>query len=486
MAISKKNKGGDCYIVAGRIAMQIFHKNIDFIGKPYLVHAEVTGQGAIKDIKYGHAFIEDDENVYDFSNNREIIIPKQVYYYFGKINPYDEKKYQKYTFEEARKKMSLTGNYGCWDIDVEYEKGGTIFSKPIIKYQRLGIHEDDGSITWKDDTGFTMWIYDDADAEEKLKSGEYDYFYPDFLGNNVGGIWNKNILKKFKGAEHLVAYIEAKEKRSYENRDKILGVEIGVMTTKPKYRRQGISSLMIKSIKDKYNLPQEAIKFYLPSKQGQLFIDSKKYEKGGKTIGRTPSPKKDRIYGSNINKIESSKSISSAKTIKFDEKTIDSIKNKIEAHNEKYPNKKINLASAKAVVRRGMGAYSSSHRPTITGGKPNSRVAWGLARLNAFIYKIVNGKSKSGKYIQDDDLIEELGFKVANYKNGGEMNKDIRCINCGWEWNKKDSELFDMYVCHECDFDNTTFYTSIPVNNYSKGGKVESKNPDYLKMFLDL
>jgi len=131
-----------------------------------------------------------------------------------------------------------------------------------------------------------------------------------------------------------------------------------------------------------------------------------------------------------------------------------------------------------------MGAYSKSHRPTISGGKPNSRVAWGLARLNAFTYKIVNGKSKSGKYSQDDDLIEELGFKVANYNNGGKMSKDIRCINCGWEWNKKDSELWDMYVCHKCGFDNTTFYTSIPVNIYSKGGKVESKNPDYLKMFL--
>ena len=55
-----------------------------------------------------------------------------------------------------------------------------------------------------------------------------------------------------------------------------------------------------------------------------------------------------------------------------------------------------------------MGAYSSSYRPTISGGKPNSRVAWGLARLNAFFYKIINGKSKSGKYNQDDDLINEL------------------------------------------------------------------------------
>ena len=69
-----------------------------------------------------------------------------------------------------------------------------------------------------------------------------------------------------------------------------------------------------------------------------------------------------------------------------------------------------------------MGAYSSSYRPTIKGGKPNSRVAWGIARLNAFIYKIVNGKSKSGKYSQDNDLIKELGIKVQKMDDGGIIN----------------------------------------------------------------
>ena len=68
-----------------------------------------------------------------------------------------------------------------------------------------------------------------------------------------------------------------------------------------------------------------------------------------------------------------------------------------------------------------MGAYSSTHRPTISGGNQNSRVAWGLARLNAFLFKIVNGKSKSGKYSQDNDLIKELGYKVEKYSDGGDI-----------------------------------------------------------------
>ncbi len=69
------------------------------------------------------------------------------------------------------------------------------------------------------------------------------------------------------------------------------------------------------------------------------------------------------------------------------------------------------------------------------------------------------------------------------------MSKDIRCINCGWEWNRKDSELWDMYVCHKCGFDNTSFYTSDGINRLFKGGRLNSNNgvtPNYLKMFLDL
>jgi len=163
-------------------------------------------------------------------------------------------------------------------------------------------------------------------------------------------------------------------------------------------------------------------KFYkFEGLQGQKILDTISYSKGGRTIAQTPAPKKDQIKGSDKNKEGSSKDLKSAKKIELSDSTIEAIKNKVDKHNEKHPNKKITIDSAKAVVRRGMGAYSSSHRPTIKGGNPNSRVAWGLARLNAFLYKIVNGKSKSGKYSQDNDLIEELGYKVQKYSDGGDI-----------------------------------------------------------------
>lgn len=123
--ISKTNKGGDCYYVAGNVAMNERLPNIakelnmpEFKGTPYIVHAEVLGQGAISGLRYGHAWIEDDFFVYDFSNDREIILPKQLYYQFGDVKQ-TAPKYYKYTFKQAIDKMLETGHYGSWDLKTE-------------------------------------------------------------------------------------------------------------------------------------------------------------------------------------------------------------------------------------------------------------------------------------------------------------------------------------------------------------------------------
>lgn len=130
----KTKGGGDCYYIAGQFAMDnVFSpKKIDYKGTPYLVHAEVQGQGKVSNLRYGHAWIEDDENVYDFSNGRELIIPKVLYYAIGDIKTDNPKKYQKYTFSEARKRMLQYKHYGCWDLDVEYKEGGEVISSELL------------------------------------------------------------------------------------------------------------------------------------------------------------------------------------------------------------------------------------------------------------------------------------------------------------------------------------------------------------------
>lgn len=135
---------------------------------------------------------------------------------------------------------------------------------------------------------------------------------------------------------------------------------------------------------------------------------------GRRSAAQTPAPKAEQIKGSKKNPKGSASSESSAAKIKLSEKTIDVLKNKLNDFKEKYPSKKnVSLGDLKAVYRRGSGAYSKSHRPTITGGKPNSRAAWSFARVNKFLEKAA-GKPVKKAYVQDDDLLE----------NGGTIKQD--------------------------------------------------------------
>ena len=178
-------------------------------------------------------------------------------------------------------------------------------------------------------------------------------------------------------------------------------------------------------------------KFYLSLKR-----------KGRKSAAQTPAPQNERVYGSDKNPIGSAASQTSASKIKLSPGILTTLKNKVDKYNERHK-KKVSLATAKAVMRRGMGAYSKSHRPTITGGAPNSRQAWGFARVNKFLLK-KSGEPVKKAYVQDDDLLAQ----------GGQLGENITCVRCGWGWNTKDSDESDKYVCHKCGFDNRTYYDS--------------------------
>lgn len=190
-----------------------------------------------------------------------------------------------------------------------------------------------------------------------------------------------------------------------------------------------------------------------------------------KSLSKTPSPKKDRIYGSKVNPKGSASSEKTASSIKFNPKTIASLTTKLKEFKETNDTKKVSLSDLKAVYRRGLGAYSSSHRPTISGGKPNTRNAWAMARVNAFLKKASGGGAKK-TYVQDDDLLK--------FADGGEVGQDIKCRRCGWEWNTKDSEEFDKYVCHNCGFDNRMYYDKNPIG-MKDGGEVDEHKETYAK-----
>ena len=91
--------------------------------------------------------------------------------------------------------------------------------------------------------------------------------------------------------------------------------------------------------------------------------------KGRKSASQTPAPKSDRIYGSKTNKSGSAASKESAKSIELSDKVVNTLKDKSEKYNETHKND-VSVNTLKAVFRRGSGAYSKSHRPTITGEHP--------------------------------------------------------------------------------------------------------------------
>ena len=134
---------------------------------------------------------------------------------------------------------------------------------------------------------------------------------------------------------------------------------------------------------------------------------------GRKGAAQTPAPKRERIKGSATNK-RGSASASASSSIKFSAALDKKLKEFLSQYNKANPTKKISLPTARKVVRRGMGAYSASHRPTISGGRPNSRQAWGIARLHAFARKksksttakgVVKSRPIKKSYTQDNDLL---------------------------------------------------------------------------------
>ena len=99
---------GDCYQAAGRLI-------INFMGdkRARLVHGMVDGQGALKGLRFGHAWVEYGGKVLDHSNGKKHELPKQLYYSMGNVKP-SECKY--YTPRETTRKMMKHRHWGPWDM----------------------------------------------------------------------------------------------------------------------------------------------------------------------------------------------------------------------------------------------------------------------------------------------------------------------------------------------------------------------------------
>lgn len=142
----------------------------------------------------------------------------------------------------------------------------------------------------------------------------------------------------------------------------------------------------------------------------------------------TPAPPSDRIKGSDKNKPGSA--ATRGADIDLSAPTEKALRKKVSDHNQEHPEaeKRATLTSLKKVYRRGLGAYSVSHRPGV------SRSAWAMARVNAYLYLLSNGRPKDSKYIADNDLLPK-GHPKSSKGEGSKMK---------YRENYKDSVLSAM------------------------------------------
>lgn len=87
--------------------------------------------------------------------------------------------------------------------------------------------------------------------------------------------------------------------------------------------------------------------------------------------------------------------------IEIADDVVKALERKADEHNDRYSakGKEVDLGMLKAVWRRGAGAYSTSHDPDM------SRAAWAMARVNAFLELVAEGKPSNARYTTDFDLL---------------------------------------------------------------------------------
>ena len=153
----------------------------------------------------------------------------------------------------------------------------------------------------------------------------------------------------------------------------------------------------------------------------ELFDNSEAKRSGPRSSAQTPAPKSDQKTGSDKNK-KGSAGTDGGK-IEFAEKITNSLQEKVTSHNEKY-DKKVSLSQLKKVYRRGLGAFSSSHRPN------QSRSSWAMARVNMFLKMMRGGKVKDSYRAADQDVA-----------SGSELYYEQNSEDCFWEFDSIDFDL---------------------------------------------
>jgi hypothetical protein len=147
-----------------------------------------------------------------------------------------------------------------------------------------------------------------------------------------------------------------------------------------------------------------------------------------------PAEPSEQIKGSETNKPGSAKGPGSGQGIRLSPAQNATLETKMKEHNKDVgndPAKRTTMGQLRSVYRRGAGAFSTSHR------KGMQRNQWAIARVNAYLRLLKNGKPDDKNYTTDYDLLPK-GHPKSTRKD---------TVNCMAE--KRDSVVrFDRGELH--------------------------------------
>jgi hypothetical protein len=133
-------------------------------------------------------------------------------------------------------------------------------------------------------------------------------------------------------------------------------------------------------------------------------------------------PDSDEVAKKNLQKKDGKKIVQKAKAeITFSDKVVKSLENKVKEHNEMH-DKKVSLSQLKKVYRRGLGAFSSTHRP----GK--SRSQWAMARVNMFLKMMRGEKVKDSYRAADQDVAKANDTELAEISESCDLDLEYSDI----------------------------------------------------------
>ena len=311
-------------------------------------------------------------------------------------------------YKNGKKIGYISYNGRFWD-DTKMAKGGEVDKPKTITFGELKQGEEyyqiDNThyqikkykITEKRPNGYSMIQIGGANIGEQNKDGAIKS-----ISKYQGAAYSSNedvyLYKTKEDAKksYKIAFLDALEKMAMGGKvkfeDKVKSIKASLL------KRKKVSPKVQKDYGKTYS-PKEAEESAkrIAASQRMKYELKKKFKKGGKTIAQTPAPKKDRVFGSSKNKAGSASSKKTASNIELNESIVKTLGEKAKEYNEKHSSK-VSTSTLKAVMRRGMGAFSTSHRPGMT------RQGWGYARVNKFLKK-KGGAQVKAAYVQDDDLL---------------------------------------------------------------------------------